>query len=364
VRAAIDRIVAEGRDVLDEVGFQLEARVVTAEKDAHAGHHGSWDDDSVTTALPTPSVTGLLTEWSAQPLVLATATLLAGWYWRSIIVVRAAGGGWPARRSAAFGAGLTIGVWTTNGFPQAYVGSLFWIWTAQVLTLLLLVPLVVLAGGPLQLAKLRSGESGWAQRFLRSRPARVLANPLVGPALVPLLSVVLFFGPLPRWAIDVAPFGWLVQLLVLATGALIVLPLVGVEDPPSSLRVGLALAIGSFELVLDAVPGIALRLHRSLSTSYFDVRTTHSWSPAALHDQQLAGAILWCVAELIDLPFLVIVFRQWLRADARDAAEVDAVLEAERIARGVERPNAEPDQRDVPWWLSDPAMRERLRRRD
>ena len=45
--------------------------------------------------------------------------------------------------------------------------------------------------------------------------------------------------------------------------------------------------------------------------------------------------MLWCVAELIDLPFLLLVFRRWLRADARDAAQVDAVLEAERaLARG------------------------------
>ena len=107
------------------------------------------------------------------------------------------------------------------------------------------------------------------------------------------------------------------------------------DGPRSSLAVGLSLAIGSFELVLDAVPGIALRLHSTLSTTYFDHRASHTWSPAALHDQQTAGSVLWCVAELLDLPFLVIVFRQWLTADARDAAEVDAVLEAERVARGI-----------------------------
>ncbi|MDQ6851301.1 MAG: cytochrome c oxidase assembly protein [Actinomycetota bacterium] len=315
--------------------------------------------------MPAPSVGGLLTLWSAQPLAIAAALLLAGWYWRSVVAVRRAGRAWPARRSVLFAAGIGAGIWTTCGFPQVYASALFWVWTSQQLTLLLLVPLVVLAGGPLRLARLRSGESGWAGRILRSRPAKVLANPLVGPALVPVLSAVLFFGPLPGWAIDVAPVGWLLQLLVLAAGAMVVLPLVGVDETPSSLRVGLALAIGSFELVLDAVPGIALRLHRSLSTSYFDYRAAAPWAPGALHDQQIAGSILWCVAELIDLPFLVLVFRQWLRADARDAAEVDAVLEAERIAQvGVERSEASADDRDTPWWLSDPSMRDRWNRRD
>jgi cytochrome c oxidase assembly factor CtaG len=196
---------------------------------------------------------------------------------------------------------------------------------------------------------------------LRTGFVRTLGNPLIGPALVPLLSVVLFFGPLPRWSVATPAFGWVEQLLVLAVGALIVLPLVGADGPRTSLAVGLALAIGSFELVLDAVPGIALRLHRTLSTSYFDVRAVHGWSPAALRDQQTAGSVLWCVAELLDLPFLIIVFRQWLRADARDAADIDAVLEAERLARGEQEP-VDEGPRDAPWWLTDPAMQNRLRR--
>ncbi len=317
-------------------------------------------------ALPSPSFGGLLTQWSAQPLAILAALLLGAWYARSVVLVQRAGQVWPVERSLLFAAGLAVGLWTTCGFPQAYLGALFWIWVAQQLTLLLLVPFIVLAGWPLQLARMRSGDTGLVHRLLRTRPATLLGNPLVGPALVPVLSAVLFFGPLPGWSIDVPPVGWIEQLVVLVAGAMVVLPLVGLDETPSSLRVGLALAIGSFELVLDAVPGIALRLHRSLSTTYFDHRSLQEWTPAAVHDQQIGGAVLWCVAELIDLPFLVLVFRQWVRADARDAAQVDAVLEAERIARvGVERfDDTSSDERDVPWWLSDPAMRNRIDRQD
>lgn len=145
-----------------------------------------------------------------------------------------------------------------------------------------------------------------------------------------------------------------------------VLPLVGLDETASSLAVGLSLAIGSFELVLDALPGVILRLHQGLVTSWFDHRDRHSWTPDALHDQRVAGAILWCIAELIDLPFLVLVYRRWVRADARDAARVDAVLEAERAARQGLRPEDDETppplaERDAPWWVSDPAMQRRLR---
>jgi putative membrane protein len=55
---------------------------------------------------------------------------------------------------------------------------------------------------------------------------------------------------------------------------------------------------------------------------------------------------------------MLLVYRRWLRADARDAAAIDAVLDAERIAR-----SADTDApADAPWWLTDPAMQDRLRR--
>ena len=151
---------------------------------------------------------------------------------------------------------------------------------------------------------------------------------------MPILSGVLFFGPVPGWAISTPPVGWVLQLVLLVVGALMVLPLVGLDEEASSLAVGLSLAIGSFELVLDALPGVVLRLRTGLVTRWFDHRVACTRGrPSALHDQRVAGAILWCIAEIIDLPFMFLVYRRWLRADARDAAQVDAVLEAERAAR-------------------------------
>jgi cytochrome c oxidase assembly factor CtaG len=201
-------------------------------------------------------------------------------------------------------------------------------------------------------------------RLLASRPVRLVGNPLLGPALVPVLSAGLFFGPLPEWAVGLPPVGWVLQLAVLLVGALIALPLAGVDQGESSLAVGLALAIGSFELVLDAIPGIALRLHRSLSTSFWASATPVAGALAPLRDQQRAGAILWGVAELLDLPFIIVLFVRWVRADARDAAAIDAVLDAERAARGPRPDEPDAELSDAPWWVSDPAMQERLRRRD
>lgn len=313
-----------------------------------------------------PTLSALVTAWAPQPLLIVIAVALVAAYAAGLRRVRRSGATFPRGRIATFALGLLLLIWTGCGFPAAYQDSLFWIWTARALVLWLLVPIVVLGGHPVQLA--RTGRAGpRIDRVLRSRPARIVANPLVGPALVPVLSAVLFFGPVAGWAIAATPVGWLLDAVLLVVGALMVLPLVGLDEEAGSLAVGLSLALGSFELVLDALPGIVLRLHTTLATSWFGHRAVRPWSPVPLHDQQVAGAILWCVAEVIDLPFLLLVYRRWLRADARDAARVDAVLEAERAARRAMAPAPAADanaavERDAPWWESDPAMRERLRR--
>jgi putative membrane protein len=317
----------------------------------------------VISALPSPTISALATQWTMQPLALVAAIAAAAWYAGSVRRLVGAGGNWPIRRSVLFGAGLALLVWASCGFLQSYASSLYWVWTTQTLALFLVVPGVILLGQPIQLARHQSGRAGAVERFLRSRPGRILGNPLVGPALVPLLSVVLFFGPVPGWAVAAPAFGWILHLVLVGVGGLILLPLFGLDRDPSSLAVGLTLAIGSFELVLDAIPGIALRLHTSLVTSYFDHRTARSWAPSAIHDQHVAGAILWCISEVIDLPFMLIVYRRWLRADARDAAVIDAVLDAERIARsGLDETGEAASRADAPWWLTDPAMQHRLRR--
>lgn len=317
-------------------------------------------------ALPAPSVAVVFTSWTWQPVAAAAVLLLAAWYAHALRRVRRTGGRWPLRRSVSFALGLALTVWLTCGFAQVYAPVLYSVWTAQVLALWLLVPAVLLSGRPLSLAR-ASGGGQLADRILDLPGLRTLHNPLVAPALVPLLSIVLFFGPLPAWATYSPAAGWLVQAVLVGLGTLMVVPLLDSATLAGSLAVGVSLAIGMFELVLDAVPGIVLRLHRGLVSGFFDQVGAASWLPDHLHDQQLAGTILWAVAELLDLPFVLIVFGLWVRADARDAAAMDAVLEAERVVRTALGPepvagDAEDGHgpSDAPWWLTDPTMLRRL----
>lgn len=310
-----------------------------------------------------PSAAALLTAWTWQPLAVAVAVLLTAWYLWTSRALRRRGTRWPAHRFAVFALGIVLWVWVTCGFLAVYRTSLYWMWTTQTLAVWLVVPAVLLAGQPLQLAVTRGGRDGRLGRVVTSRIVRTFHNPLVGPALVPVVAAFLFFGPLPRWTVQWSAAGWALQLVLLALGALIVLPLLGSETSASSMAMGLSIGIASFELIIDAIPGIVLRLYTHPVTSYFAVRDIHSWVPSALHDQRTAAAILWGVAELSDAPFMLLLFRRWMRTDAREAAAMDAVLEAEYAARRALREDTDEEPAgDVPWWVSDPEWEERLRR--
>jgi len=303
-----------------------------------------------------PTGAGLITAWALQPVAIVTAMAATGWYLWARHRLLASGGRWPGVRTAAYLAGVALFVWSTCGFLQVYAQSLYWAWTTQVLVLLLAVPVLILVGRPAELARGRTapGRGGF------------FSNPLVGPALVPFICVLLLFGPVPGWAAEFDAMDWLLPLVVVALGAAIAAPLLSIGQVGTSLAVGVASAVLLVELLVDAVPGIVLRLRTTAASTFFAHRHLHPWSPLPLHDQQIGGSILWCVAESADLPLLVAIFVAWVHVDAREAREVDAVLTAERAMRGP-APDAVTDDSGEPtadpvWWLADPSMRDRFRR--
>ena len=290
-----------------------------------------------------PTAADLLTQWRPDWLTLAVLLALAVWYVRARR--RAGSPSWPRYRDVLLGAGVALAVWTSSGFPAARGTQLMWVWTAQQLTLLLVVPAVVLSAQPLALARAVGGDRAVPLRLLASRPARALGHPALSLLYVPLMAGLLFFWGLGDRSLGSAPAGWALHLLLLAVGAVVALPLVDAEDGRTSLAVGAAVAIGAIELLVDAIPGIVLRLETHLQMHGFATGRP-PWAPAALADQQTSGAILWTVAELLDLPFLVLVVAQWTRIEGREARRIDAELD-----------RAEPTGR--PWWLDDPELRGR-----
>ena len=73
-----------------------------------------------------------------------------------------------------------------------------------------------------------------------------------------------------------------------------------------------------------------------LSTGVLDgvtaVGVAPGWHLSPLRDQQIAGDLLWCIAEAADVPALLLLLLQWLRSDRRDAAAADELSDEEFAA--------------------------------
>lgn len=304
--------------------------------------------EDVDSAFGSPTPASLLDAWRWQPAVLFIAVGTGAWY-----LVAQYRRHWRRRRTAAFLAGVALFAWTGCGFFGVYSSSLLSVWVGRVPILLIAVPALLAAGQPVAL-------SAALRRAARSRPGRLLTHPLVGPAFVPLVAVAVAFTPLAGWSADSTAADVATEVALVLVGVLVAVPLAGTDVEGSSPAVGLTLAVGLLELFTANVPGYALRV-ATRPISYFTHRAPHVWSPTPLHDQRLAGAILWGFGAMLSLPFVATMFWHWVRADAREAAEVDVVLDAEQIAQGHDPETTMPDA-DRPWWLTAEGQR-RLRRR-
>jgi putative copper resistance protein D len=310
------------------------------------------DARSPAVATP-PTWSDLITQWRPDPLSLTVLAAMTAGYVLLRVRSHRAGLPWRARRDATFGIGILAGVWVSSGVAQARSGQLEWVWIGQLLLLLLVVPLLVFAGQPVALARDVTGPDGPTERVLRSAPVRVLGHPLVGPALVPAVFLVILFAGVGESAASHPWAGWALHVVLLLIGALIALPLVDSGRARTSLMVALALAVGMIELIMDAFPGIAMRLAGHPLIPYFATHTP-PWAGGWLYQQHEAGGLLWVVAEVLDLPFMILVVVLWLRTDAAEAARIDSELDA--IPPGGP---AVDDER--PWFLDDPQLRDRYR---
>lgn len=139
----------------------------------------------------------------------------------------------------------------------------------------------------------------------------------------PPLAAALRFSP-------VAQGGAISAVVPVLGGLLMVLPMAAHTVARTSLFIVAEFLFAFVELVLDAIPGVLLRL----GTVVFDRAGAASgamplWFPNPLRDQQLSGDLLWFIAEIVDVPILVILMMRWIRSDRRESRGMDELSDEE-----------------------------------
>jgi putative copper resistance protein D len=118
----------------------------------------------------------------------------------------------------------------------------------------------------------------------------------------------------------------------------------------------------------------------SLIAGHWYAAHPRTWGPSLEHDQMLGGGLMLTLAELVGLPFILLVFLEWWRAERLRTAELDARLDREALTTaapppvpvptpGVSPGDAAEPSRAVPemtrpWWETDQGeIGDRMRRR-
>ncbi len=239
---------------------------------------------------------------------------------------------WPLWRTLAFYfLGLGSLAVLTCGFLGVYSAELRWAFTLKVSLLLFVVPLLVGLGRPISLARAALSQGGITRlnAVLAHRAVRFVSNSLAAP----LLGLALFSTFLtPAFhTLRADPLAeTLVTLLVPLLGLLMALPIIEESDfQRSSTYITLEFVFVFIELLVDAVPGILLRLNGQVLDHVVARQSSLAWFPDPLRDQQLAGDALWFVCEIVDLPLIILMFMRFSRSDKREAKSFDDLTDQE-----------------------------------
>jgi putative membrane protein len=306
------------------------------------------------------TVGSAITSWTFDLFAVLVIAAAAFFYWRAVQRLRRQGGHWPVSRSAFFAGGLLTIAAVTLWWVGAYAHTLFWVYTVQIMVLLVVSPALLMFGRPVTLARevRPAAHPSLVARLADSGPMKLLSKPAVGPVLLPVVTLLVFFTAIFPASLSNYFVYQLVHLLLLVTGLVIALPLAAEGGLATSMGIAAGILFAFLELLADAIPGIAIRLRTSILAYDHYHAVGRTWGPSLLRDQQLGGGIVWFLAEIIDLPILALLVFQWIRADEREAVIIDQRLDEQQAAHALEaeqRPTADdPDPAlQRPWWETD-----------
>jgi len=253
--------------------------------------------------------------------------------------------------------GLAVVALALQSGIGVYDDTLFWAHMAQHMLLSMLAPIFLALGAPVTLL-LRTLPTGGRRRLagaLRSLPAKVLVNPLVGFALLFGTPFVLYFTGLYGLTLRNDLVHELLHLHFVVAGCVFFWPIVGIDPVPGRLAHPLRMLLLFVTLPAHAWLGITIMSDNAVIAGSYYRALARPWGPSLLHDQTIGGGLLWATGDLVGVVVLAALFVQWSRADAREAARVDRTLDRGRQHHGADDDDA---------WVAYNAHLAALARRD
>lgn len=280
---------------------------------------------------PAQTVHTYLTQWHIDWVWLALAVVGAGWYLLAVRKLRKRGDKWPVGRTIAWLLGCALFIWTTSAGPAVYGMIHFSSHMLQHMLLMMFVPLPLVLGGPVLLA-LRTlpvrndgsrGAREWLMLFTHSRYMQFLARPAVAGVIFAGSLVVFYFTPAYEYAMQ--SHEWHVAMIVhfVFSGYLFFWVFVGVDPGPARPQYPILIIALLATLAFHAFFGVAVMTSQSVFALDWFHALGQTNDAALLDDQHTGGGIAWGASELPMVFVALLVVRNWVRSDSRDAKRLD-----------------------------------------
>ena len=292
-----------------------------------------------------PSIFGFLTTWSFDPVAAVMILVAGGAYGAALVSLARRGIRWPVKRSVFFFAlGLGSFAFVQFGFLGTWSTDLRWAFTTRIALLLFAVPGFLSLGAPVALS--RAVLSGMPLRVvdavLGSWPVRLVGNAVFAPIFA-LVAFSVFLTPIAGSLRESGVAGDILTVVVPVVGLLMLLPIIENTTQRTSFFITAEFLLVFVGLVIDAIPGILLRLNNHILDGLGTVAgPLPPWFPSAYHDQHLSGDLLWFIAEVADIPILILMFVRWSKIDRTEAKALDDLSDEEMEALTQEHLRSRP----------------------
>jgi len=255
-------------------------------------------------------------EWQFAPVVTAGTALLALLYLIGIVRVRRRHPArpWPVLRSLSFFAGLATVVIASESSIGVYDDVLFSVHMVQHLLLIMVAPVLLVAGRPLMLLlhASRNPLHSWTKAVMRSRVVTALTCPPVAAVIYAVTIIGTHLTGFMNVTLQHEQVHNAEHVLYLVSGYLYFLPLLGSEPIRWKMSFPSRFILLALSMPIDTFVGVVLlQANHELFSAYADSGRT--WGSSPLSDLHLGGAIMWVGGDAIMFLLMLCVFVVFLR---------------------------------------------------
>jgi putative copper resistance protein D len=288
-----------------------------------------------------PTPVRVLVDWRFDLIFGSAAIIFAALYVAGVRRLRRRGDAWPVGRTVAWLLGCLALLFVSSSGVGRYMPAMFSMHMAAHMLLSMLVPILLVLGGPVGLA-LRAlpaagrgdppGMREWLLAALHSKVSMFLTNPVVATALFVAGFYGLYLGGLFDAAVGSHIGHVVMNLHFLVSGYLFYWVVIGVDPTPRPIpplaKVGVVFA----SLPLHAFFAIILMsMQKVLGDSFY--RSLHlSWHTDLMGDQHLGGGMAWAAGEIPLAVVMIALLVQWSRSDQRTARRLDRAADRDEDA--------------------------------